>query len=374
MKAYGFFLGCLLLLTLLSYLFVDPNFFPLKKIYTGFAFNNRELTSVFYFLLVCSLFLGYLSIIRAHLKTKISKKNILMIVGISCLLLLFSYPAMLSYDIFNYITTAKIAFHYLENPYLVMPVEFIGDSNLLFTHAANKYALYGPSWILLTAVPYLLSFKNILLSIVGFKLLNLIFFSGTLYLIFKLSQKTLPVLLFGLNPLVLIETLLSSHNDIALIFFALLAFYFLSGDQKILSFVSLITSILIKFATIFLVPVYTFVYFKKKRLEKLNFDTIFIYSSYSMIAIFFLSAFREEIYPWYAIWFLAFAFLSKDKFLHGISLVLSFFLMLRYLPYMYLGTHFGITPSVKIAVTFVPVLLFVLIFRAIRERYSLIEK
>ena len=37
-----------------------------------------------------------------------------------------------------------------------MPIEIPNEPYLAFTRAANKTALYGPVWILLTAIPHLL--------------------------------------------------------------------------------------------------------------------------------------------------------------------------------------------------------------------------
>ena len=367
MKVFWFFFGSLFFLTFLSYLFIDPNFFPLKNLYSGIAFQNRGLVSFFYILSVSSLFLSYLQVIRINVKKKLNSAQVVGLISVSSVILFFSYPAMLSYDIFNYLTTAKVFFHYFENPYLVMPIEFIGDPNLLFTHAANKFSLYGPSWVIITGIPYLLAFKNIMLSVVSFKILNLIFFWSTLYLLFKISKNIQTVLLFGLNPLVLIETLLGSHNDIVMMFFALMAVYLLTSGKKVISFISLVLSIFVKYATAFLFPVFAYYFFKKGKIKP---EKIYFYSSCFMLLIFFLSFLREEIYPWYAIWFLVFVFLTKSKFLQGLSIVLSFFLMLRYVPYMYLGTHFGVTPFIKISLTFIPLAIFVVAFRFIKHRLN----
>ena len=74
-----------------------------------------------------------------------------------------------------------------------------------------------------------------------------------------------------------------------------------------------------------------------------------------MLVAFFLSPLREEIYPWYAIWFLPFSFLVPNKkLLLYISIAFSFGLMFRYVPFIFSGTHAGITPTVKSIVTFVP--------------------
>ena len=373
MRIFWFFFTSAFLLTFLSYAFIDPNFFPLSRIYSGFAFEDRGWTTLFYIILITCLYVGYLGIIRMYLKKKVNKAQIIGLFSISSVILLFSYPAMLSYDIFNYLTTAKVLFHYFENPYLVMPIEFVSDPNLLFTHAANKYALYGPSWIAMTGLPYLLGLKNIILSIIGFKVFSILFFFATLSLIYKVSKNLYPVILFGLNPLVLIETLLSLHNDIVLTFFAILSFYFLLNNKKIHSVFSLIFSVLIKYATLALAPVYLYSFIKKMKKKELDQNQIFSLSSYSMLAVFFLSSIREEIYPWYAIWFMLFAFLSKSKFLKGLSIILPFFLLLRYVPFIYLGTHFGPTPAIKISLTFIPVLIYLISFKFINKA-SILQK
>jgi len=81
-----------------------------------------------------------------------------------------------------------------------------------------------------------------------------------------------------------------------------------------------------------------------------------------MMVIFFLSAFREEIYPWYAIWFLGFVSLvPRKKLLLLISITFSFSLLLRYIPYIWFGTYFGPTPLLKFLFTFsIPIIIFVL--------------
>jgi hypothetical protein len=276
---------------------------------------------------------------------------------------------MLSFDIFNYIATAKVLFFYHENPYVIMPIEFVGDPLLSFTHAANKIALYGPSWISISAIPYFTGFGNFLVTLFSFKLFVSIFYLGTVYLIWKISKNLLSVSFFALNPLVIIETLVSGHNDIVMIFFSLCSFYILMNKKNIiLAIIFFMLSIFVKYSTIFLFPLFIYIVWKTIRKRSINWTKIFYFSSFLMLVAFLLSPIREEIYPWYAIWFLPFvSIVFQKKILVYISLALSFGLLLRYVPFMLLGTHFGVTPFLKTAVTFIPVF-FVIIYIFFKDK------
>ena len=260
-----------------------------------------------------------------------------------------AYPAMLSNDIFNYIATAKVLFTYHENPYIIMPIEFTGDPLLKFMHAANKTALYGFVWILLTGIPFVLGFSNIFLTLFSFKLFITIFYLLTIYYIGKITKQKLSMILFGLNPLVLIETMVSGHNDIVMMFFALVSLWVFLKRESLKGIVLLLLSIFIKYASGILVPLYLYMYITK-HYEMRKMLTL---AAVSMFCIFFLSSIREEIYPWYAIWFLIFVVLIPQKrVLLTLSILFSFSLLFRYIPYMFFGTYGGITQGVKTVLTF----------------------
>lgn len=349
---YVFFLLCF---SIFSYLFIDPNFLYLHNIYSGFAFSSRQVATALYVLFILVLFTFYFLFLRLDKNGLFSLKDFKLYIILTILLLLFSYPAMLSFDIFNYIASSKVLFFYHENPYIIMPIEFTRDPLLLFMHAANKTALYGPIWILLTGVPYLLGFGNFILTLFSFKLFISLSYIGTIFIIWKISKNFTTLLLFALNPLIIIETLLSGHNDIVMMFFVLLSFYLLIKKRIFWAIIFIILSILIKYATLLLLPIFIYVSIKKIRKTEIKWDKVFSYSAILMIIAFLLSPIREEIYPWYAIWFLPFAFLvPKNKILLYLSISFSFGLLLRYIPFMLLGTYFGPTPLIKTLVTFVP--------------------
>jgi len=349
----------LFFITTFSYLFIDPNFSYLHNLYSGFAFDYRLQTTILYLLVIFLFFIFYFLFLWLVYKKRLNGEYIRLLIFTTVGVLFFSYPAVLSYDIFNYIATGKVIFFYHENPYIVMPIEFAGDSVLAFTHAANKIALYGSSWILLTLIPYTAGFGNFLLILFSFKLFIVLFYFALSFLIWKISKNIFSVCLFALNPLVLIETLVSSHNDVIMMFFALFSFYLLMRKKNILlAIIFFILSVFIKYATFILIPVFLYVFWRTIRKKAVDWQKIFYFSALLMLGGFFLSPIREEIYPWYAIWFLSFTFLIPEKkFFLNISLAFSFSLLLRYIPYMLTGTYIGQTPILKELLSFtLPVL------------------
>ena len=153
-----------------------------------------------------------------------------------------------------------------------------------------------------------------------------------------------------------------------MMFLALFSFYLLARMKVWLAILFLIFSILIKYATFFLIPVFIYMVWKMHQKQKIHYEKVFYFSALSMLLAFFLSPIREEIYPWYAIWFLLFvSFLSSKKFLVKISLAFSFSLLLRYIPFMLTGTYFGQTPILKTILTFTPPL-FTFIFLIFKEK------
>ena len=348
-SAFFFFALCAF-----TYLFIDTNFIYLQSLYTGMYLNNRLLLTTVYFLLVSALFICYFLILKGKDKKMNNRFLLIPLLGI------LAYPAALSFDLFNYIATAKVAFYYLENPYIVMPIEMAGEPTLVFTRAINKIALYGPLWTIISGIPFLLSFGNYLFSILLFKTFVGIFYFGISWLIYKISKSYTSVLYFAANPLVIIETFVSGHNDVVMMFLALFSIYSLRNKKYMLAVLFLISSIMIKYAAIFLIPLFVYYLYKHIKKKEIDWYRLYAIGFVLMLAIFFLSPFREEIYPWYAIWPLTFLTLTKNNWLKSLFAVFSFGLMLRYMPFILTGNYFGVTPNIKLFLTYAPVLIFIL--------------
>lgn len=358
MRAVYIFL-CVLF-SFFTYGFIDTNlhlsqssiFMSVQKPLETLVFQMRPLASLIFFAVLSSLFVLYLWFLKKGEKLFTPKKLFLFISG-SAMVFLVSFPAF-SYDIFNYITTAKVAFFHGENPYLVMPIEIANEPYLAFTRAANKVALYGPVWILLTAIPHYFGAGDIGQTILAFKLLNALTYLLVSYLIYQMTKSVRNVLFFAFNPLVIIEVLISSHNDSTMMAFLLLGIllWFSKGvGKKIAGLVALFASMLIKGATVVVVPL---LFVKNISKEK------FLLSTYILLALVFLIAapIREELYPWYGVWLVTIvACLDMKKYalLLGFTLVLSFGLELRHLPYMYMGYYEGVGPLARTLLTIIPI-------------------
>lgn len=349
-----FYVCILIAIVVFSYGFIDPNFVhQLFPEYFGYLHSQRTVTTAIYGILLLSLFANY-----SYILSRAKLTEVWWYIKITVLILFFAYPAF-SADLFNYIATAKVTYFYRENPYIVMPNEIPNEPMLAYLNASNKVALYGWSWIALTALPHYFGFNSIILTMVSMKILIVLFF---IWLVRQIQQastnRAWSVALFALNPLVIMETLVAVHQDVVMMALALYSFALVRKRQFLLSLVFFVLSIFIKGATVFLIPVYLFVLFRMHEHLPLDWKRIWYWCALSMTCIFLLSPFREEMYPWYFIWVLTFvSLLPKQSFFVILSIAASLGLEFRIVPYLYTWRWDGITPMVKRIVTITPLIL-----------------
>lgn len=339
-------------LSVYSWGFVDANA-PFVHIAAlrNLVYHERLVSSGIY----AGLFvLWYAWYVIAWHRNRLSVRKIGIAVGILVAVLVLSYPAF-SNDIFNYIATAKVAYLYRENPYLVMPIDIPNEPMLRFMHAANKTALYGPVWIAMTVIPHVAGFGNLLATMYGFKLFVAGWYLLLVWLVWDMTKRANAVIFIALNPLVVIHTLVDGHNDVVMMALALIAFRLLHRKRYLIAAAVLLLSVGIKGATVILVPVFAYVWLRLRADKTVDWERVWTGAAISMFAVFFLSPIREEIYSWYFIWVLVFVALRKrTDILTAVSLGFTFGLPLRFLPFAYTGDWGGITPAVKAVVTAVP--------------------
>jgi len=159
------------------------------------------------------------------------------------LILLFSLPN-LSNDFYRFIWDGRLLEHG-ENPFSKIPSDYsqeelsaLGLSDELFSklNSPNYYSVYPALcqlgfWLGATTSP-----SSVFLSVVVMKLYLLLFECGTLYLLPKLCKisgvKEKYAMLYGLNPLVIIEISGNLHFEAVMIFFLILTLYLLGSAEK----------------------------------------------------------------------------------------------------------------------------------------------
>ena len=138
-----------------------------------------------------------------------------------------------------------------ENPYLIMPSEFIDSSQVVPGIGASLYEqLNSPNYY--TAYPPVCQFifglgakffgANIFANIVFLRIIILLAEFGSITLLNKLAKilKFPPalILIYALNPLVIIELIGNLHLEAIMVFFLLLAVYFLVKERQFFSAIS----------------------------------------------------------------------------------------------------------------------------------------
>jgi hypothetical protein len=343
-------------------------------------FNNRELLTWSYTAIISVLFFSYGWLIfetYAHSKQLSSFPLQLKI----CLVLLLSTPFVLasnalSYDVFNYIFNAKMVTFYQANPHVSVALDFANDPWTRFMHNTHTPAPYGYGWTVLSLLPFSFGFGKLLITWLNFKL-----FSWLAYLLLAglytwyLKKDWWKSLVLLANPLLLIEIIGNSHNDLWMLVPAVCSLILVS-NLKLLNLKTiavatalLMLSISIKLATVVLVPLFIILLLSKikSKLTQKSMPLITLFSEnwplFASLALF-VPLFLERskwFLPWYISWPLVFIPLiqfSKNNTFNWfkklwISILIGFSIssLYRYLPFLLDGNYAGQVIPQQIAVT-----------------------
>ncbi len=309
------------------------------------GFFQRPLSTLIFIIIVSLLFIFYLTFLYLARKGKLKIRTLAILIGLTTLILAFSYNAF-SYDLFNYIFDARILSYYHLNPYFHMPSDFFSDPMLNFMRWTHRTYPYGPSWLILTTPLTFIGMNYFLPTFFLFKAMMGLFFLGSCYLIYKISEKIFPAnkilntVFFAFNPLVLIESLVSAHNDIPMIFFLLLSIHLFLQKKKVLSWVGNLFSIGIKFSTGALLPLFILLEFLDRTGRKINWEKFFTLSVILSLATILFASIRTTFQPWYLVFPLSLAaFVPKKSYVFVPALVASLFAIAIYIPYVYMTDY-----------------------------------
>lgn len=344
-------------LSLLSYVFVDPNLVILNQPWfitwqqSLWAFSkNADSLSLAFLLVTFALVFSYASLLWFFRTAHVKLMPIHMFAAIA-LVLLLGHNAY-SHDIFNYLFNAKMVVQYQANPHVSVALDFPQDEWLRFMHNVHTPAPYGYGWTLVSLLPMALSWGKFLPAYVLMKLLVAaglllaLFFVWKLLKMAKREHREFWWLVLAFNPLLLLETLLNGHNDVWMMWPALAAWYFAKRKKnfKQLFFIVLLLvfSISIKFATVVLVPLIIIEVVPLPKIKLLQWmrDHWAEFSALALLVPLFTDR-SQQFHPWYLIWSLSFLPFIDWKWLRYSLLGLSVSSLFRYYPWIQAGFQYG---------------------------------
>lgn len=226
------------------------------------TFGDQHKLSILIFFIVAILLLTLIQIyfLNSKFLEKFSIKKLLIISLITSLIASLSYT-FLSSDIFSYLFAGKMVTFFHLNPYLNAPIVVEGKelwfSFTLWVNNVNytifgtdiKYA-YGPIFLAYSLIPFLIFTSARFLGVFyGLKLLNVATFMICGWMLLKINKNDKKVFAYWFfNPLLILELLINSHNDLIMIaLFVTSIFFSVVSKNKVFQITAFIASVATKF-------------------------------------------------------------------------------------------------------------------------------
>jgi len=173
--------------------------------------------------------------------------------------------AMLSDDLFAYVVYGRIFALFGGNPYSPVLELDPGDPYLQLWKVNDAASWYGPLWTLMSGGLAWLGDERIGLTVLLFRGTAVAACLATAALIWGCLRRAAPhraaqgLVFFLWNPLVVLETGLSGHNDAVMLAFLLLGIWLHLHGRRALAVAALSLSVLVKFVTVLILPLYLLV-------------------------------------------------------------------------------------------------------------------
>jgi len=350
------------------------------------GYFHRDISWAIYLIFIIILFIFHKWFIAHHKKVNIHY----LLIGMSAILL-FSFP-FLSHDLFNYMFDARILTHYGKNPYFFKALDFPADKWTRFMHWTHRVYPYGPVFLLLSLIPSILGWGKFTLTLFLFKAIFIGLYVLSVILLAKLNKKW--AITFATHPLILVEGLISSHNDLVALSFAVIGIYFLYKNKNKWGRVFFLLSFGIKYVSLpvfflrapmpkgigaFFKKIKDYIFnhsSKKSILERLQQNqNVFLFIM--QILVIYYVIYTGEIQPWYFLALLAFIPFLND-FINKLW-IFFFGLLLSYYPYIRLGVWDMVKGvNVKHAIIYVflvinIIYLFIIYMKVIQKKLSSIK-
>jgi hypothetical protein len=201
--------------------------------------------------------LGY----RISLRLEGSRAWLVVLAGMTAFILVFLFVAPFdAADIYDNIMHGRILGVYGANPFQQVIAGFPDDPFYEYAAWRRARSAYGPLWESLAGLTAWLAGDGIIANVLAFKILPGLFHVAAVALVVFYLKREAPekalrgALLLGWNPMVLYETWGNGHNDIAMVFWFLLAAWWIARQRYAFAVLSLLAGALMKFLPILLVP------------------------------------------------------------------------------------------------------------------------
>lgn len=238
----------------------------LNLIDLGAITQNSHTGFIFFVMAFCALFvllgLACWEVRQHEAQDHISFKLVFGFATLFALTMVFCYP-ITAIDVFAYIAQSHILVTHHANPLVTTPNAFPQDPLMALAGQWNNIGSpYGPVGLIIDAIPTLIAGKNVFLNLLLIKGIFALMVLGSAWLIYRILSRYAPqwavagTLLFAWNPTVLFEHVANSHNDIIVVFFALLAIFALTREHPVIAFALLILSVAAKYSTAPLLPLF----------------------------------------------------------------------------------------------------------------------
>lgn len=240
--------------------------------------SNRLFQTAIYFLIVVGLIILYYLIIKYREKIFKDIKQIFIYILIMSIIFILVIPFWCS-DVFYYLGIGRLHSKYGENPYYKTICDYVQENpetdlekdTVLKQGYINVWGdttvVYGSIWTLICSGVAKLSLGNIDFGILVFKIINILIHLLNSYMIYKIWRKRSFILIYGLNPFVLIEGISNVHNDIFMLALILIATYMLVNKKNIIAtVVALSLATAIKYFAILLLPIFVIYYYRDKKI------------------------------------------------------------------------------------------------------------
>lgn len=196
--------------------------------------------------------LAFLLVLREAWRGAIPVRTVVLLAIAYHVVVLF-LPLLFSRDVYSYGAYGRIAAEYHQNPYVATPADFPADP--LAPYVGPKWvdtpAVYGPLWTQVSALVVRLV-ESVGGQIVAFRAIAVAASLATLAVVAALTRRLWPeraafaLAAFGLNPVVLFQSVGSGHNDLLVALSVAAALLLLTSRRPLLATAVLALGALVK--------------------------------------------------------------------------------------------------------------------------------